>query len=72
MDSKSKTSRRTSQRDIIFVDKEEEEEEDEENAIIRLLNPRKLSASHIQNLKYTIAQIMYDKTQIKSCVYWII
>jgi len=48
MDSKSKTSRRTSQRDIIFVDKEEEEEEeDEENAIIRLLNPRKLSASHI-------------------------
>jgi len=49
MDSKSKTSRRTSQRDIIFVDKEEEEEEeeDEENAIIRLLNPRKLSASHM-------------------------
>jgi len=46
MDSKSKTSRRTSQRDIIFVDKEEEEE-DEENAIIRLLNPRKLSASHM-------------------------
>jgi hypothetical protein len=43
MDSKSKTSRRTSQRDIIFVDKEE----DEENAIIRLLNPRKLSASHM-------------------------
>ena len=71
MDSKSKTSRRTSQRDIIFVDKEEEEE-DEENAIIRLLNPRKLSASHMQNLKQTIAQIMYDKTQIKSCVYLII
>jgi hypothetical protein len=47
MDSKSKTSRTTSQRDIIFVDKEEEEDEDEENAIIRLLNPRKLSASHI-------------------------
>jgi hypothetical protein len=47
MDSKSKTSRRASQRDIIFVDKEEEEEEEEENAIIRLLNPRELSASHI-------------------------
>jgi hypothetical protein len=41
MDSKSKTSRRTSQRDIIFVD------EEEEDAIIGLLNPRKLSASHI-------------------------
>ena len=45
-DSKSKTSLRTSQRDIIFVDKKKEEE-DEENAIIRLLNPRELSASHI-------------------------